>query len=113
MLFWYIDVVLQGEIEYQKKVLADMKVLLDEYNKKIANYNEKRNRYEKEYEGAKEIFEQYRTEYPEVFNYYFSNSGDQYELIDKAIANAKKYWNLFIIELDLGYRREVERGMYG
>lgn len=113
MLFWYIDVVLQGEIEYQKKVLADMRVLLDEYNKKIANYNEKRNRYEKEYEGAKEIFEQYRIEYPEVFNYYFSNSGDQYELIDRAIANAKKYWNLFIIELDLGYRREIERGMYG
>mgnify|MGYP003292043791 CR=1 FL=1 len=49
----------------------------------------------------------------EVFNYYFSNSGDQYELIDKAIADAKKYWNLFIIELDLGYRREIERGMYG
>ena len=45
--------------------------------------------------------------------YYYSNSGDQYELIDRAIKDAKKYWNLFIIELDLGYKREVERGMYG
>jgi hypothetical protein len=48
-----------------------------------------------------------------VFDYYFSNAGDQYELIDNAIANAKIYWNLFILELDLGYKREVERGMYG
>ena len=113
MLFWYIDVVMQGEIEYQKNVLAEMKVLLEEYKRKIANYNEKRNRYEKEYEGAAEIFNQYRKEYPQVFNYYYSNSGDQYELIDRAIKDAKKYWNLFIIELDLGYKREIERGMYG
>ena len=60
MLFWYIDVVMQGDIEYQKNVLAEMKVLLEEYNDKISNYNEKRNRYEKEYEGAAEIFNQYR-----------------------------------------------------
>ena len=113
MLFWYIDVVLQGEIEYQKSVLADMKKLLEDYKNKIANYNEKRNRYELEYNSAVDIFEQYKKEYPQVFNYYFSNSGDQYELIDRAIADAKKYWNLFILELDLGYRREVERGMYG
>ena len=113
MLFWYIDVVMQGEIEYQKNVLAEMKVLLEEYKRKIANYNEKRNRYKKEYESAAEIFSQYRKEYTQVFNYYYSNSGDQYELIDRAIKDAKKYWNLFIIELDLGYKREVERGMYG
>ena len=90
-----------------------MKVLLEEYNDKISNYNEKRNRYEKEYESAAEIFNQYRKEYPKVFNYYYSNNGDQYELIDRAIKDAKKYWNLFIIELDSGYKREVERGMYG
>lgn len=113
MLFWYIDVVLQGEIEYQKSVLADMKKLLEDYKNKIANYNEKRNRYELEYNSAVDIFGQYKKEYPQVFNYYFSNSGDQYELIGRAIADAKKYWNLFILELDLGYRREVERGMYG
>ena len=53
-----------------------MKVLLEEYKRKIANYNEKRNRYKKEYESAAEIFSQYRKEYPQVFNYYYSNSGD-------------------------------------
>ena len=113
MLYWYINVVLQGDIEYQKNVLAEMKVLLDEYAIKLANYNEKRNRYEIEANSATDIYEQYRKEYPDIFNYYHSNAGDQYELIDKAIADAKRLWNLFILELDLGYKREIERGMYG
>ena len=113
MLYWYINVVLQGDIEYQKNVLAEMKVLLDEYAIKLANYNEKRNRYETEANSATNIYEQYRKEYPDIFNYYHSNAGDQYELIDKAIADAKRLWNLFILELDLGYKREIERGMYG
>ena len=90
-----------------------MKVLLDEYAIKLANYNEKRNRYEIEANSATDIYEQYRKEYPDIFNYYHSNAGDQYELIDKAIADAKRLWNLFILELDLGYKREIERGMYG
>jgi hypothetical protein len=90
-----------------------MKVLLDEYAIKLANYNEKRNRYEIEANSAKDIYEQYRKEYPDIFNYYHSNAGDQYELIDRAIADAKRLWNLFILELDLGYKREIERGMYG
>jgi hypothetical protein len=34
-----------------------MRKLLDEYADKIANYNEKRNRYEKERDAAKEIYE--------------------------------------------------------
>ena len=113
MLWWYLDIVLQGEIAYQKSVLEDMKVLLKEYETKLDNYNEKLNRYKEEYENSEKLFKQYEIEYPEVFNYYFSNTGDQYELIDNAIADTKKYWNLFILELDLGYKREVERGMYG
>lgn len=113
MLWWYLDIVLRGEIEYQESVLAEMQILLEEYSKKISNYSDKRNRYQQMYLEAKKIFDQYRIEYPDVFNYYFSSAGDQYELIDRAIADTKKYWNLFILELDLGYKREVERGMYG
>lgn len=113
MLYWYINVILLGKIEYQKKVLEEMRVLLDEYAAKLANYNEKRNRYETEFNAAKDIYEQYRKEYPDIYKYYNSNVGDQYELIDKAIADAKRLWNIFVLELDLGYKREVERGMYG
>lgn len=113
MLWWYIDTVLMGEIEFQKKVLADMQILLDDYAIKKNNYNDKRTQYQSQYTKAQLLFESYEQKVPDVFKYYFSNSGDQYELIDQAIAKAKKYWNLFILELDLGYKREVERGMYG
>lgn len=113
MLWWYINVVLQGEIAYQTNVLDDMKKLLSEYEIKLDNYNEKLKTYKEEYENAEKIFKQYEQEYPDVFKYYLSSSGDQYKLIDEAIAKTKQCWNLFILELDLGYKREVERGMYG
>ena len=113
MLWWYIKVVLQGEIAYQMSVLKDMEKLLSEYEIKLDNYNEKLNRYKEEYTNAEKIYLQYEQEYNKVFKYYKSNSGNQYKLIDEAIMRTKKYWNLFILELDLGYKREVERGMYG
>jgi hypothetical protein len=113
MLWWYINVVLQGEISYQTNVLEDMKELLLEYETKLSNYNDKLERYKEEYENAEKIFKQYQQEYPDVFKYYLSSAGDQYKLIDEAIAKTKQCWNLFILELDLGYKREVERGMYG
>ena len=90
-----------------------MKTLLDEYSLKLSNYNEKKTRYETQYLEAEKIFNQYAIDYPDVMKYYNSNAGDQYVLIDKAIQDVKKYWNLFILELDRGYKREVERGMYG
>ena len=90
-----------------------MEDLLSVYEIKLDNYNAKMNRYKEEYENSEKLFKQYEQEYPDVFEYYRSNAGNQYQLIDKAIADAKKYWNLFILQLDLGYKREVERGMYG
>lgn len=113
LLWWYIDKILAAEIKYQKDVLNDMEDLLSVYEIKLDNYNEKMNRYKEEYENSEKLFKQYEQEYSDVFEYYRSNAGNQYQLIDKAIADAKKYWNLFILELDLGYKREIERGMYG
>lgn len=113
MLFWYIDVILSGEIEYQRKVLEQMQTLLDEYNRKLGNYNTKRQHYKEQHESNETIFNEYGVAYPDVFKYYLSNSSDKDALIDNAIKKAKIYWNLFILELDLGFKREIERGMYG
>lgn len=113
MLYWYIDVVLMGEIEFQRKVLEEMKILLEEYNIKKSNYNDKCETYFTKFQDAQLRFQGFERSVPDVFKYYFQSSGTQYELIDKAIQEAKKYWNLFILELDLGYKRELERGMYG
>ena len=90
-----------------------MEILLEIYFKKISNYSEKRDRYEILYKDAELKYLQYQQEYPDVFNYYASGSEDQYTLIENAIQQTKIFWNLFVLELDLGYKREIERGMYG
>ena len=113
MLWWYLEEVLKKEIEYERQVLAEMQLLLDIYFKKISNYSDKRDKYQTLYQDAQLIYLQYSQEYPDVFNYYASGSEDQYVLIERAIQDTKKFWNLFILELDLGYKREIERGMYG
>jgi hypothetical protein len=76
MLWWYLDVVLRGEIEYQRSVLADMKKLLEEYQIKISDYSTKKEKYKEQYDNAVLIFDQYRTEFRDVFDYYYSNAGD-------------------------------------
>lgn len=113
MLWWYLEEVLKKEIEYERQVLAEMQLLLDIYFKKISNYSDKRDKYQTLYKDAQLIYLQYSQEYPDVFNYYASGSEDQYVLIERAIQDTKKFWNLFVLELDLGYKREIERGMYG
>lgn len=113
MLFWYIDVVMSSEIDYQRIVLSQMQTLLDDYNRKLGNYNTKRQHYKEQHESSETIFNEYGVAYPDVFKYYLSNSSDKDALIDNAIKKAKIYWNLFILELDLGFKREIERGMYG
>lgn len=109
--YWYFAEVLDGELKYLNTLLDQAKTLQVIYNNKYNNYHTKYLYYLSKYQEYVTLYQSYLGT-PE-FNYYNkATSDDKDKIMRELIEEVKQAWYDFVLALDVGYKKEIQAGMY-
>ncbi len=109
--YWYFSEVLDGELKYLNTLLDQAKTLQVIYNNKYDNYHTKYLYYLSKYQEYVTLYKSYLGT-PEFDYYNKATSDDKDKIMRELIEEVKQAWYDFVLALDVGYKKEVQAGMY-